>query len=177
MVKKRNQREFLKYYEPIHDPFYRFCRAITGNTEDAEDLLQDTILNVLENFDRIKKLTAFKPYIFSVACNLNKMKQRRKKFKASFNDEEINQIIDFGQNQEYLTEFKIVYETILSLSAKTSETLILYHISDLTVEEIQKIQGGSISAVKSRLQRGREKVLSLLNTKEQLRIALLLITF
>jgi len=176
-VKKRNQKKFLAHYEPVHDQLYKFCRAISGNAEDAEDLIQDTVLNVLENFAKIKKLTSFKPYIFSVASNLNKMKQRRKKFGASFNEEEANQIVDFGQNQEYLIEFKIVYEKILSLPARTSETLILYHISDLSIEEIQKIQGGSISAVKSRLQRGREKVLSLLNTKEQLRIALLFFTF
>ena len=176
-MKKTNNKEFLKHYEPVHNQFYKFCRAISGNAEDAEDLLQDTLLIVLENFNKIRKLTAFKPYIFSVASNLNKMKHRRSKFKACFNEEEINQIIDFGQNQEYLAEFKIVYETILSLPARTSETLILYHISDLSVEDIQKIQGGSISAVKSRLQRGREKVLSLLNTKEQLRIAMLLFTF
>jgi RNA polymerase sigma-70 factor, ECF subfamily len=176
-VEKNNKIEFLNHYEPIHNQFYKYCRAISGNTEDAEDLIQDTILNVLERFDEIKNLSVFKSYVYSVASNLHKMKQRRNKFKAIFNEEEINQIVDFGQNQEHYTEFKIVYEKILSLPQKTSETLILYHISDLSIEEIQKIQGGSISAIKSRLQRGREKVLSLLNTKEQLKIAMMLLTF
>jgi RNA polymerase sigma-70 factor, ECF subfamily len=176
-VENKNKIEFLKYYEPVHNQLYKYCRAITGNTEDAEDLIQDTILNVLERFDKINDLSVFKSYVFSVASNLHKMKLRRNKFKAAFNEKEINQIIDFGQNQEHLTEFKIVYEKILSLPAKTSETLILFHISDLSVEEIQKIQGGSLSAVRSRLQRGREKVLSLLNTKEQLKIAMMLLTF
>jgi RNA polymerase sigma-70 factor (ECF subfamily) len=176
-VKNKNKIEFLKYYEPVHNQLYKYCRAISGNTEDAEDLIQDTILNVLESLDKIKDLSVFKSYVFSVACNLHKMKQRRNKFKADFNEEEINQIIDFGQNQEHFTEFKIVYEKILSLPAKTAETLILYHISDLSVEEIQKIQGGSLSAIRSRLQRGREKVISLLKTKEQLKIAMMLLTF
>lgn len=171
-----NKIEFLKYYEPVHNQLFKYCRAISGNTEDAEDLIQDTILNVLEGFEKIKDLSVFKSYVFSVASNLYKMKQRRNKFKTSFNDEEINQIIDFGQNQEHLTDFKIIYEKMLSLPLKTSETLVLYHISDLSVEEIQKIQGGSLSAVRSRLQRGREKVLSLLNTKEQIRIATMLLT-
>ncbi|MCG8702011.1 MAG: RNA polymerase sigma factor [Bacteroidales bacterium] len=175
-MENKNKTEFLKYYEPIHHQLYKYCRAISGNTVDAEDLIQDTILNVLERFDKIKDLSVFKSYVFSIASNLHKMKQRRNKFKASFNEEEINQIIDFGQNQEYYTEFKIVYEKILSLPAKTSETLILYHISDLSVEDIQKIQGGSAAAVRSRLQRGREKVLSLLKTKEQLKIAMMLLT-
>jgi RNA polymerase sigma-70 factor (ECF subfamily) len=176
-VEKNNKVEFLKYYEPVHNQLFKYCRAISGNTEDAEDLIQDTILNVLEGFEKIKDLSVFKSYVFSVASNLHKMKQRRNKFKASFNDEEINQIIDFGQNQEHLTDFKIIYEKMLSLPLKTSETLVLYHISDLSVEEIQKIQGGSLSSVRSRLQRGREKVLSLLNTKEQMKMAMILLTF
>lgn len=176
-MENKNKIEFLKYYEPVHNQFYKYCRAISGNTEDAEDLIQDTILNVLERLDKIKDLSVFKSYVFSVASNLHKMKQRRNKFKANFNEEEINQIVAFGQNQEHYTEFKIVYEKILSLPSKTSETLILYHISDLSIEEIQKIQGGSLSAVRSRLQRGREKVISLLKTKEQLKIVIMLLTF
>lgn len=175
-MESKNKSEFLKYYEPVHNQLYKFCRAISGNTEDAEDLIQDTILNVLEGFDKIKDLSVFKSYIFSVASNLNKMKKRRNKFKGSFNEEEVKFIIDSGQNQEHFTEFKIVYEKILSLPAKTSEALILYHISDLSIEEIHKIQGGSLSTIKSRLQRGREKVLSLLKTKEQLKIAIMLLT-
>ena len=170
-------KDFLKYYEPIHDHFCKYCRAISGNQIDADDLIQDTILNVLEKFEDIRDLSVFKSYLFSVASNLCKKKQRRNKFKASFNEDEVKQIIDYGQNQEYVAEFKIVYEKILSLPERMAETLILFHISDLSLVEIQKIQGGSLSAVKSRLQRGREKVLSLLITKEQVQVALMLLTF
>jgi RNA polymerase sigma-70 factor (ECF subfamily) len=169
--------EFLTLYEPVHKPLSRFCRAISGNIEDGEDLLQDTILNSLVGFNKIKDKNLFKSYLFSVACNLNKMKRRRLKFKAEFNDAEINQIIDSGQDQEYITDFRIVYEKMLSLPPRMSETLILYHISDLSLEEIQKIQGGSLSGVKLRLKRGREKLLSFLNTEKQLKVAVMLLMF
>jgi len=172
-VDKDKKEDFMKYYEPIHDQLYRFCRAIAGNVQDAEDLMQDTILNVLDGFHRIDNLSAFKAFAFSVASNLQKMKHRRSKFSTNFNEEEINQIVDSGQNLEYYADFNIVYEKLLSLPSRTSETLILYHISDLSVEDIRDIQGGSISAVKSRLQRGRAKVLSLLNAKAHLKTALL----
>ena len=173
----QNKIEFITLYEPVHNQLSKFCRAISGDSEDGEDLLQDTILNCLEGFNKIKDKRVFKSYLFSVASNLQKMKLRRLKFKAKFNDAEINQIVDFGQNQEYLTDFKIVYEKMLSLPERMAEALILYHISDLSLEEIQKIQGGSLSGVKLRLKRGREKLLSLLNTKEQMKVALMLITF
>jgi RNA polymerase sigma factor (sigma-70 family) len=173
----QNKVEFITLYEPVHNQLSKYCRAIAGNPEDGADLLQDTILNCLEGFIRIKDKNVFKSYLFSIASNLQKMKQRRLKFKAEFNDSEINQIIDSGQNQEYLTDFKIVYEKMLSLPERMAEALILYHISDLSLEEIQKIQGGSLSGVKLRLKRGREKLLSLLNTKAQIKVALMLITF
>jgi len=175
-VEKPKNTEFIKHYEPIHDQFCKYCRAISGNPEDTEDLIQDTILNVLESFEKIRDKSLFKPYLFKVAGNLHKMKRRRLKFKAEFNDMEIRQIVDFGQDQEYYTDFRIVYEKILSLPEKTSETLILYHISGISLDEIKKIQGGSLSGVKSRLKRGREKVLSLLSTKEQVKIALMFFT-
>jgi RNA polymerase sigma-70 factor (ECF subfamily) len=171
-VDTQNKIEFITLYEPVHNQLSKFCRAISGNSEDGEDLLQDTILNALEGFNKIKDKNLFKSYLFSVASNLQKMKLRRLKFKAEFNDKEINQIIDFGQNQEYLTDFKIVYEKILSLPERMAETLILYQ----SLEEIQKIQGGSLSGVKLRLKRGRGKLLSLLNTKEQMKVALMFIT-
>jgi len=168
--------EFLSHYEPVHEYFCKYCRAISGNQEDADDLIQDSILNVLEKFENIKDLTAFKSYLFSVAGNLQKKKQRRNKFKASFNAVEASQIIDFAQNQEYLAEFSIVYENILSLPERMAQALILFHIADMCIEDIRDIQGGSLSAVKSRLQRGRQKVLAMLNTPAQVKIAFMLFT-
>ena len=175
-VTEQTKTEFLKYYEPLHNQFCKYCRAISGNPDDGDDLIQDTVLNVMEKFENIRDLSLFKSYLYSVASNLHKMKLRRNKFRASFNEAEMNQIIDFGQNPEYLTEFKIIYEKILLLPEKTAEAIVLFHISDISIEEIQKVQGDSISAVKSRLQRGREKLISLLETKKQVDLAIMLLT-
>ena len=46
-------KDFLKYYEPVHEHFCKYCRAISGNQIDADDLIQDSILNVLEKFKTI----------------------------------------------------------------------------------------------------------------------------
>lgn len=170
------QSEFLELYEPIHKQFARFCRAISGNKADAEDVMNDAILVVLENMNSLRDKKAFKPYIFSIASNLNKLKFRRIKFKAEFNENELMQVVG-NNNPEYTTEFSIVYEKMMLLPTRMSETLILFHISDLSIEEIQKIQGGSISGVKLRLKRGREKLLLLLTTPKQRELAVLFLSF
>ncbi len=104
------------------------------------------------------------------------MRLRRRKFKASFTAAELSQIVDFSQNPEHITDFKIIYEKMLMLPSNMAEALILYHISDLSIDEIHKIQGGSLSGVKMRLTRGREKLLSSLTTKVQKNLAITLLT-
>jgi RNA polymerase sigma factor (sigma-70 family) len=173
-VEKTHKETFIELYEPIHNQFCRYCRAIAGNAEDAEDLIQDAVLNVLLGFDKIKNIQVFKSYLFSVAGNLNRMKHRRHKLNARFSTEEARQIMDHEPDQESLADFTIVYEKILLLPPRMAETLVLFHISDLSYDEIQHIQGGSLSGVKLRLKRGREKLLSMLNTPSEVKMAQLL---
>jgi len=175
-VEKAKQQHFLELYEPVHNQLTKFCRAISGNVEDAEDLMNDTLLASFENFEKIRDISLFKSYVFSIASNLNKKKFRRKKFKAEFNEKDLHQIIDLGKNPEQIVEFNMIYEKILQLPQKMSEALILFYMNDLTLEEIQKIQGGSLSGVKQRIKRGREKLFSLLDTPEQIKLATMLFT-
>lgn len=172
-MNKSHNNQFLKLYKPIHTSFTRYCRAIAGNNTDAEDLVQEAVLNVLTSFDKIQELSSFKTYLFSVAGNLHRMKSRKKKFKGEINVNDLMNLQDARQDSEALVDFKIMYEKMLNLPVKTSEVLILFHISDLSLEDIQKIQGGSLSAVKLRLKRGREKLIQQLSEPAQVRTAIL----
>jgi RNA polymerase sigma-70 factor (ECF subfamily) len=170
------QAEFLELYQPIHSQLTRYCRAISGNTEDAKDLMNDTLLNAFENFNMIRNKSAFKSYLFSIASNLNKKRIRRLKFVSRMNPNEVNCLCELTGNPEYITDFQIIYKEILLLPAKTAETLFLFYISDMSLQEIRKIQGGSLSGVKLRIKRGREKLLFVIKTPENLKTALLFLT-
>lgn len=158
-----NHKLFLELYKPLHLDLFRFCRALTCNREDAEDLVNDTVLAVHQSFDRIRNKDAFKSYLFSVAGNLNKMKIRSRKTLFGLDEAEISYLTDNSLNPEYITEFNLIHKEILKLPAKVSEALILFHILGFALDEIRSIQGGSLSGVKLRLKRGREKLLAQLN--------------
>jgi RNA polymerase sigma-70 factor, ECF subfamily len=175
-VGKNKQQLYLELYEPIHSQLTRFCRAIAGNTEDAEDLMNDTILASFESFEKLRDPAAFKPYLFRIASNINRLRFRHKKYRAEFNEAEAQKLADMSGNPEHITEFGLVYEKILALPARTSEALVLFYLNDLSLEEIQKVQGGSLSGVKLRLKRGREKLLESLNSPAQFKMALMLLT-
>ncbi len=170
------QKQFLELYTPVHEALCRFCRAVAGNKEDAEDLINDTVLASFESMDKLKDTRVFKSYIFSIASNLNKMRFRRSRYRAEFDEKELTKIADFSANPEHVADFKIVYEKMLALPPKVAEALVLFHISDFPLEEIHKIQGGSLSGVKLRLKRGREKLLESLNTSVQKGVAIMFFT-
>lgn len=176
-VNTNNNIEFLELYEPISNNFCSFCRALSCNSENSRDLIQDSILNALENFNKIKNKLAFKSYLFSIAINLHRMNQRKLKSQMRYNEKEIKEIRNFNPTQECLTDFKIIHEVILTLPEKVAETIILFHISDLLIEDIRKIQGGSISGVKLRLKRGRKKLLSILNAEKKIDVSQIIATY
>ena len=117
------QKEFLELYNPVHSQFIRFCRAISGNVEDSEDLVNDTVLTVFTQLEKIVNKESFKSYLFSTASNINKMHFRRAKFKASFESHELNQIIDGQQDPETLADFSIIYDKMMTLPQKYREAL------------------------------------------------------
>ena len=74
MVRKstEKQKEFLDLYEPVHLRFTKFCKIIAGNIIDAEDLVNDSILAVFEQFESLNSKSSFNAYLFRIASNLNK---------------------------------------------------------------------------------------------------------
>ncbi|MFC2087345.1 RNA polymerase sigma factor [Bacteroidota bacterium] len=174
-MKDQSRESFLILYESVHEQLSRYCRAISGNRQSAEDLMHDTVLAAFESFEKIKNLDSFKYYLFGIARNLYKMRLRKEKIRVDIDAVEAKSITDHSRKPEQLTDFKIIYESILKLPQNMSETLILFYISDLSIEEIQKIQGVSISAVKQRLKRGREKLMQQLQTTRELKTVMMLL--
>ena len=167
LVEDYRKKEFLELYEPLHSHLLGYCRAISKCPQDAEDLFQDTLLAAWEQFGTLRSMAAFKSYLFRIACNKNHMRARRKKFRSEYTSEVGMRIPATDPDPEFITDFHIIHETMLQLPEKMANALILFHISDLTIAEIQKIQGGSISAVKQRLRRGKIQLLALLNAVPQ----------
>ena len=57
---------------------YGFCRQVTGNRQDGDDLYQDTFMKALELKDKIDRQQNPKSYLLSIAVRL--WKNRRRKY-------------------------------------------------------------------------------------------------
>ena len=157
---------FLRLFEPLRESLSRFALAKTNNREDAKDLVSETVLRAYTNLEKLKDERCFLSYLFSIASNIYKRQSRRKKLFGIFESEKLELIKDNGNNPETKTDVIFLYKALKKLPDKICEAIILFEISGLSIEEIAEIQGGTISGVKSRLKRGREKLADLLGVKE-----------
>lgn len=69
--------EFLTLYTPLHDRFTRYCSSNAYGLMETEDLVQETILCTLQQFERIHDKNKLLWYMIGVANNIVKNQLRR----------------------------------------------------------------------------------------------------
>ncbi len=163
MTHNEKQRAFLELFKPVEQNLYRYARAMADSYEEAKDLAADTVLAAYEGFESLKHKEAFLSYLFTIASRIAKKKRWRKKFFGVYSEVEANQMPDCSQQSDKNLDIELLYRALGQLPAKQKEALTLFEISGFSLKEIQELQGGSLSSVKSRICRGREKLAQLLN--------------
>lgn len=141
-----------------------FAYNFTRNVEDAEDLLQDTMLKALRYKENFQEGTNFKGWLFTIMRNIFINNYKRKKLQ--------NTITDPTNNQYYLNYGKVSEDTV---NSRVNEKDINRVISNLTYEfrtpfqmfvdgyhydEIADAMGIPMGTVKSRIFHARKRLMS-----------------
>ena len=158
-----SQDHFLKLYRPCHSSLSRFVGNMVWDVEDARDLMSDTVMIAWQSFHQLKDEKAFLAYLFTIAHRQVKKYRRRKSLFGFIAIHEEMEVIDQASSPDILADAGIVKEMLKYLKHKERESFVLFEVSGLSIKEIQEIQGDSLSAVKSRLVRAREKLQRILN--------------
>ena len=125
----------------------------------AEDILQEVSIKLLENLNRKTEIINYKTWLFQVARNTiaDYYRKNNKHYKLPINQSEINTtssacVCDLSGFviQTYLPE-------------KYSKPLFLSDIDQKPQQEIAKMLDLSLTATKSRIQRGRKKLKELIS--------------
>ncbi len=160
-------REIEKCIDDFGADIYRFCLKLCADRADAEDLYQQTFLKALETEWTLDWERNPKALFFSLAHNLwksDKRKQARRNTIAPCSnfDDETEAVLHSGESIEvdYLQKELIteVRQIIKSLPEKFQVPLILFYLSDCTVEQISAIIKKPPGTVKSRLFKGRSLI-------------------
>ena len=141
-----------------------------GDFHVAEEIAQDTFLQVYKNLAKLKNPNQFSGWMYVIASRLCLkwlQKNKNKSAMQSFEDTPMEEIEESSythhtseQRQTEVTENR--HELVKRLLAKLPESertaVTLYYLGEMTAKEIGKYLGVSVNTVKSRLRRGRKRL-------------------
>jgi RNA polymerase sigma-70 factor (ECF subfamily) len=169
-IQSGRQDLFAQLVERYQGTLYNFGLKMCGETQDAEDVVQDTFLNVFKYLNGFRFETKFRNWLYRIASSTCLKKRRKSKFapdhELSLDDylpHEKPQAeqqtpawaslpLDQVLNEELNRTLK---DAILELPENYRMVLILRDVEGFSTEESAQILNISIANIKVRLHRAR----------------------
>jgi len=160
-----------RYREPLTHYLYRFI----GDPRECEDLLQETFLRVYRNRHSYRRIAKFSTWLYTIAGNLARSEYRKRKRRRVYSLQSVNRDdedyeIEIPDEQflpdvhaEGTLQVKHVQDALQQIPEEFREVVVLRDVQQLAYEEIAEITGLPMGTVKSRINRGRTKLQSLLS--------------
>ena len=77
MSDNEKQEKFLALFNPISDKLYMYALALEKDSDNAQDLVGDTILACYEKFESLREPDGFRGYVFKTARSIFRRKYSR----------------------------------------------------------------------------------------------------
>ena len=146
----------------------RYARALVGDREGADDLVQDTLERAVRKF-HLWRPGDLRAWLFSIMHNVfvNQLKARKIAYEV-----EIDDSIAAPMSSVTSTDLMDLDRALAAISPDQREVVLLIALEDMTYAEVGRALGIPIGTVMSRLSRGREKLRRLMEgeTRSPLRV-------
>ena len=162
---KGDEQAYTELVIRYRDKLMTFVFRFVNDIEQAEDIIQDTMLKLYTHKHYYRNIAKFSTWIYTIAGNLAKTELRKKKTRKVTNisqmgpedrDYELPSVApetDEVVQSEYIE--KKIQAAIQNLPLHFRTVTILRDIQELSYEEISKIVEVPLGTVKSRINRAR----------------------
>lgn len=133
----------------------RLAYSYLHNMEDAEEILQDTLIQFLKIEPVFESREHEKAWLFRVAANLSK---NRIKYNAMRQTDELMDELVAVERED----LSFVWDAVKALPEKYREVVHLFYYEGYSTAQIAKILHKNEATVRSNLARGREKLKNIL---------------
>lgn len=161
---------FARLLAQHQDKLYRVAYRMAGHHEDAQDLMQDALLEAFRSFKRFQRGTYFDKWLYRIMTNTFIDRQRRSKrvgriesldAPQSGGEDEApaREVADWSSDPARValreTFDEPVQRALDSLPPEFRMVLILSDVEEFSYEEISEMMGTPVGTVRSRLHRAR----------------------
>src|SRR3954452_23139026 len=126
---------FAVLYQRHHQALYRYCRAILGNSEDAADALQNTMMAALRALPGEQREIRVKSWLFRIAHNESITLMRRRPPTAGL-DEAVDVAAPPGADAPTRERLRQLVADLRGLQGRQRAALVMRELSGLGYEEI-----------------------------------------
>lgn len=133
----------------------RLAYSYLHNMSDAEEVLQDTLIQFLKTVPTFESKEHERAWLFRVAANLSK---NRLEYNAIRKTDELEETLI----AEHREDLSFVWEAVKELAPQYRESIHLFYYEGYTTAQIAAILKKKEATVRSNLHRGREKLKKIL---------------
>lgn len=139
-----------------------FARSLTGSADQADDLVQETVMRALRAQDQYQPQTNLKAWLFTILRNQHITTMRRARFNTSSLDDCAEIVVSIPASQHEALHVKDVQAALMRLTPEHREVVMLIGAAGISYEEASVICGCPVGTIKSRLSRARRELAAML---------------
>ncbi|MYH80876.1 sigma-70 family RNA polymerase sigma factor [Candidatus Poribacteria bacterium] len=153
-----------KYQKPVHTLAWRKI----GDFHIAEDITQDAFLKVYQRLHTLKDPNQFSGWLYVITANLCATWLRKKRIQTQPLEDTETTMIHGDAYSQHVTEERsktaaesqreVVKKLLAKLKESERTVMTLHYLGEMTVEEISRFLGVSVSTIKTRLRRARRRL-------------------
>lgn len=155
---KNLEQEFTRMVKEQKSTIYTVCMMFSDNADEVDDMVQETLINMWNGFERFENRSNVRTWIWRIAMNtcisFDRKRKRQSDTASSLSTIGISSVAvtDESQNDK---QIRMLHDRIHKLGV-FDRAIVLLWLEDLSYEEIGRIVGISAKNVGVRLVRIRE---------------------
>ncbi|MCL2356068.1 MAG: sigma-70 family RNA polymerase sigma factor [Defluviitaleaceae bacterium] len=134
---------------------YTYCRSRTNTKEEAEDLSQDILVELLKSQGSLRDEKAFYGFMWAVAGNVCKNWYKKRHSTCELNDN-VTDTASFTEMLEKESDIRALHRELKLLPEQYRKVVVMYYFDGMKVAAISKALNISESMVKFLLFKGRK---------------------
>lgn len=158
---KTDAKTFAAILDKYQEPLYWHIRRLVVSHEDAQDILQETLIKIYAKLWQLRDESALKPWLYRIATNeVNRFfKKNRSVLQTEGLSEEVADRLMEGEyvNYDELEGIKL-QKAMMTLSPQQRTVFSLRYYDELDYEQISYITGSTVATLKVSYHNAKEKI-------------------
>ncbi len=157
--------DMMRLVEPLIPQLRRYARSMLWNQAEADDLVQDCLLRVIDRWHQRRADGNARTWVFTILHNLtiNYLRQKSRRG-PHVNLEDVTDVtFGYPASQDSSLSYRDLQKSLATLPEEQRSVLLLVTIEELSYADVAKVLDIPIGTVMSRLARARERLMKMMD--------------